>query len=109
MTLEIHVLSCDRHTNVAGMNRLMGPQTFPHDNWISNSNAYRKKERKKERKKYKQAIKKICKNSLPLKKTTCTCITKMNDNINMDSTIAGSMNDNINMDSTIAGSMNTRS
>ena len=25
------------------------------------------------------------------------------DNINMDSTIAGSMNDNINMDSTIAG------
>jgi hypothetical protein len=33
----------------------------------------------------------------------------MNDNINMDSTIAGSMNDNINMDSTIAGSMNARS
>jgi hypothetical protein len=30
----------------------------------------------------------------------------MNDNINMDSTIAVSMNDNINMDSTIAGSMN---
>jgi hypothetical protein len=30
----------------------------------------------------------------------------MNDNINMDSTIAGSMNDNINMDSTIAGSIN---
>ena len=29
----------------------------------------------------------------------------MNDNINMDSTIAGSMNDNINMDSTIAGSI----
>jgi hypothetical protein len=28
----------------------------------------------------------------------------MNDNINMDSTIAGSMNDN--MDSTIAGSIN---
>jgi hypothetical protein len=27
----------------------------------------------------------------------------MNENINMDSTIAGSMNDNINMDSTIAG------
>ena len=31
----------------------------------------------------------------------------MNDNINMDSTIAGSVNDNINMDSTIAGSVNT--
>jgi hypothetical protein len=30
-------------------------------------------------------------------------ITKMKDNINMDSTISGSMNDNINMDSTIAG------
>jgi hypothetical protein len=30
----------------------------------------------------------------------------MNDNINMNSTIAGSMNDNINMGSTIAGSMN---
>jgi hypothetical protein len=30
----------------------------------------------------------------------------MNDNINMDSTIAGSMNDNIDMDSTIAGAMN---
>jgi hypothetical protein len=27
----------------------------------------------------------------------------MNDNTNMDGTIAGSMNDNINMDSTIAG------
>jgi hypothetical protein len=30
----------------------------------------------------------------------------MNDNINMESTIAESMNDNVNMDSTIAGSMN---
>jgi hypothetical protein len=30
----------------------------------------------------------------------------MNDNINMDSTTAGSMNDNINMDSTTAGSVN---
>ena len=28
----------------------------------------------------------------------------MNDNINMDCTIAGSVNDNINMDCTIAGS-----
>ena len=28
----------------------------------------------------------------------------MNDNINMDSTTAGSVNDNINMDSTTAGS-----
>jgi hypothetical protein len=30
----------------------------------------------------------------------------MNDNIDMDSTIARSVNDNINMDSTIARSMN---
>jgi hypothetical protein len=30
----------------------------------------------------------------------------MNDNINMDNTIAASMNDNINMDNTIAASMN---
>ena len=30
----------------------------------------------------------------------------MNDNINMDSTIARSVNDNINIDSTIARSMN---
>jgi hypothetical protein len=35
--------------------------------------------------------------------TTSMCLTKMKDNINMDSTISGSMNDNINMDSTIAG------
>ena len=33
-------------------------------------------------------------------------ITTLNDNINMESTIAGSMGDNINMESTIAGSMN---
>ena len=35
--------------------------------------------------------------------------TKINDNINMGSTIAGSMGDNINMGSTIAGSMDDRS
>ena len=34
-------------------------------------------------------------------------IIKVNDKINMDSTITGSMNDKINMDSTIRGSMNT--
>jgi hypothetical protein len=33
-------------------------------------------------------------------------ITKIKDNINMDSTIAGSVNDNINMDITIARSVN---
>jgi hypothetical protein len=30
----------------------------------------------------------------------------MNDNINIESTIAGSIKDNINIDSTISGSMN---
>jgi hypothetical protein len=32
----------------------------------------------------------------------------MNDNINMDSTIAGSMNYNIDLDNTIAGSMDDK-
>ena len=35
-------------------------------------------------------------------------ITKVNDKINMDNTIAGSMNDSINMDNTIAGSMDDK-
>jgi hypothetical protein len=39
------------------------------------------------------------------RKMTTYCQNR-NDNINMNSTIAGSMNDNINMDSTISGSMN---
>ena len=33
-------------------------------------------------------------------------LSKMNDNINMDSTITGPVNDNINMDSTITGPVN---
>jgi hypothetical protein len=28
MALEIHVLSCDRHANATGLNRLMGSQTL---------------------------------------------------------------------------------
>ena len=36
MTLEIHVLIWERHKNVADLNRLMGPQLFPLDNWILN-------------------------------------------------------------------------
>jgi hypothetical protein len=40
MTLEIHVLAWDRHKNVAGLNRLMGSQPSPLDNWISNGNTY---------------------------------------------------------------------
>jgi hypothetical protein len=34
MTLEIQVLAWDRHKNVAGLNRLMGSQPSPLDNWI---------------------------------------------------------------------------
>ena len=36
MTLEIQVLAWERHTNVAGLNRLMGFQPFRLENWISN-------------------------------------------------------------------------
>ena len=35
----------------------------------------------------------------------CLCSGSMNDNTNIESTIAGSMNDSINIDRTIAGSM----
>ena len=57
---------------------------------------------------YEQAIKKnYAKIRIHSKKSHT--ITNMNDNINMDSTIAGSINDNINMDSTIARSINARS
>jgi hypothetical protein len=40
VTLEIQILVCDRHTNVAELYRLMGPQHSTLDNWISNSNTY---------------------------------------------------------------------
>jgi hypothetical protein len=36
MTLEIQVLAWDRHTNMTELNRLMGFQPSPLDNWISN-------------------------------------------------------------------------
>ena len=38
MALEILVLALDRHKNVAGLNRLMGSQPSPSDNWITNDN-----------------------------------------------------------------------
>ena len=50
---------------------------------------------------YKHTIKQPAQNHFQSKRSQT-----VNDNINMDSTIAGSMNDNINVDSTIAGSMN---
>ena len=38
MALEIQVLALDRHKNVAGLNRLMGSEPSPSDNWITNDN-----------------------------------------------------------------------
>jgi hypothetical protein len=38
MGLEIHVPSWDRHNNMAEINRIMGSQVFPFDNWISIDN-----------------------------------------------------------------------
>jgi hypothetical protein len=72
---------------------MTGYQPSPIDNWISNGNTYINNKEKKPAQ--------ICFQS----KRPHT-ITKMNDNLTMDSTIARSMNDNINMDSTIARSMN---
>ena len=40
MMLEIQVLAWDGHINVAGLNRLMGSQPSPLDNWISNGNTF---------------------------------------------------------------------
>jgi hypothetical protein len=38
VTLESHVPPWDKHKNVVGLNRLMGFQPSPLDNWISNGN-----------------------------------------------------------------------
>jgi hypothetical protein len=53
---------------------------------------------------YKQAIKKPAQMHFHSKRSHT--ITKMDNNINMDSSKAGSMNDNINMHSSKSGSMN---
>jgi len=78
MTLEIQVLAWDRHKHVAGLNRLMGLQCSPFDNWISSGHTYISKWWK------------TYTDSFPLTKTTH--YHKMNDNINMDNTISGSVN-----------------
>jgi hypothetical protein len=36
MRLKTQVLAWDKHTNMAGLNRLKGSQPSPPDNWISN-------------------------------------------------------------------------
>ena len=42
MMLEIYFLVWDRHKYVAGLNRLMGSQLSPLDNWIFNDNTINK-------------------------------------------------------------------
>jgi hypothetical protein len=38
MTLEIQVLASDRQKNAVGLNRLMGSEPSPLNNWICNGN-----------------------------------------------------------------------
>jgi hypothetical protein len=38
--LEIQVLALDRHTDVVGLNRLIGSQPAALENWIFNGNTY---------------------------------------------------------------------
>jgi hypothetical protein len=40
MTLEIQILTWDRHKDVVGLNQLMGSQPSPFDNWISNGKIF---------------------------------------------------------------------
>jgi hypothetical protein len=75
-TLEIQVLTRDRHNNVAELNWLMGSQSFPLDNSIGNT--YKNNEKPAQIRFH--------------AKRPYNTITKMNDNINMESTIAGTMN-----------------
>jgi len=46
MTLEIQVFAWDRHKNGAGLNRLMGSQLSPLDNWIAYDHTYINKRQK---------------------------------------------------------------
>ena len=62
MSLEVQVLDWYMHTIVAGLNRLMGSQSFLLDNWISKDKIYTLYMYKKKR--FKNT------HSLPLKKTT---------------------------------------
>jgi hypothetical protein len=70
--LEIQVLACDRHKNVAGLNQLIGSQPTPLENWIFND-----KTDKTNDKKHAQ---------IPFHLIRPHTI-KMNDSIRMDSTI----------------------
>ena len=77
MTLEIQVLVWNRHRHVAGLNLLMASQSSLLDKWISPQCIY------------KQTIKQSTK--IHIHSKTPHTITKMNDNINLESTKAGSM------------------
>ena len=70
MTLEFHVLSWDRDINVAGLNRFIGLHS-------------KTLQRKIQLKKHVEIL---------FYSIGAHIITKMNDNINMDSTMAWSMN-----------------
>ena len=77
MTYDI--LAWDRHKNMAGLNQVMGSPNPPSlDDWVSKGNAINKK---------KTAQIRFHSKRLHI------YYHKMNDNINLDSTIAGSMND----------------
>ena len=75
--LEIQALSWESDKDVAELSLLMGSQPSPLDNWISNGNI--------------QMIIKTLHRFTSTQKRPHT-ITKINDNMNMESTIAGLMN-----------------
>jgi hypothetical protein len=82
MTLEIQVLAWDRHIDVVMLNWLIRSQPSPLDSCISITILYiYKKEKKKDNKPA----------QIRFHSKRPHTITKMKDNINMDSTIAGSM------------------
>ena len=73
MTLEIQTLAWDRHKNVAGLNQIIGSQPSPLGNWIFNGFAYIKTNDKKP-------------THIRFHSKRSHTITKMNDNIEIDST-----------------------
>ena len=75
MTLEFQVMAWDRHPNVSGLNWLMGSQPSALDNWMINDIPYEQTIKKKPaqiRFNWRRRI-----------------FAKINDNINLDSAIAG--------------------
>ena len=80
-------LACDRYNNVTCLNRLMGSQPTIHDNWISNENTNINK--RSPTAMHKQTIKNLQRFAYTQKDHILSQKTK--NNINMDSTIAGSM------------------